>query len=78
MSWGHPIMLIIFVLLSKLGRLVNERLYIDGLFYKGSGIGRYYESLTKEFAKRGIEIFTCVPKKITKISKKILAIIETI
>jgi len=25
MSWGHPIMLIIFVLLSKLGRLVNEK-----------------------------------------------------
>jgi len=37
------------------------RLYIDGLFYKGTGIGRYYESLTKEFAKRGIRIYTCVP-----------------
>lgn len=37
------------------------KLYIDGLFYKGSGIGRYYESLTKEFAKRGIKIYTCVP-----------------
>jgi glycosyltransferase involved in cell wall biosynthesis len=36
-------------------------LYIDGLFYKGSGIGRYYESLTKEFAKMGIKIYTCVP-----------------
>ena len=36
-------------------------IYIDGLFYKGSGIGRYYESLTKEFAKRGIKIYTCVP-----------------
>lgn len=36
-------------------------LYLDGLFYKGSGIGRYYESLTKEFAKRGIKIYTCVP-----------------
>jgi glycosyltransferase involved in cell wall biosynthesis len=36
-------------------------LYIDGLFYKGSGIGRYYESLTKGFAKRGIKIYTCVP-----------------
>lgn len=40
------------------------KLYIDGLFYKGSGIGRYYESLTKEFAKRGIRIYTCVPKKL--------------
>ncbi|MEM0061514.1 MAG: glycosyltransferase family 1 protein [Fervidicoccaceae archaeon] len=40
------------------------KLYIDGLFYKGSGIGRYYESLTKEFAKRGIEIYTCVPKRL--------------
>jgi glycosyltransferase involved in cell wall biosynthesis len=37
------------------------KLYIDGLFYKGTGIGRYYESLTKEFAKRGIKIYTCVP-----------------
>lgn len=42
------------------------KLYIDGLFYKGSGIGRYYESLTKEFAKRGIEIYTCVPKRLQK------------
>ncbi|MGB9814109.1 MAG: glycosyltransferase family 4 protein [Thermovenabulum sp.] len=40
------------------------KLYIDGLFYKGSGIGRYYESLTKEFAKRGIKIYTCVPKRL--------------
>jgi hypothetical protein len=27
------------------------KLYLDGLFYKGTEIGRYYESLTKEFAK---------------------------
>jgi glycosyltransferase involved in cell wall biosynthesis len=40
------------------------KLYIDGLFYKGSGIGRYYESLTKEFAKRGIKIYTCVPNNL--------------
>jgi glycosyltransferase involved in cell wall biosynthesis len=40
------------------------KLYIDGLFYKGSGIGRYYESLTKEFAKRGIKLYTCVPEKL--------------
>ncbi|MEM5815944.1 MAG: hypothetical protein QXL14_02750, partial [Candidatus Aenigmatarchaeota archaeon] len=39
-------------------------LYIDGLFYKGSGIGRYYESLVKEFAKRGLTIFTCVPQRL--------------
>lgn len=38
------------------------KVYIDGLFYKGSGIGRYYEALTKEFAKRGIKIFTCIPQ----------------
>lgn len=44
----------------------NLTIYIDGLFYKGSGIGRYYESLTKEFAKRGIEIYTCVPKRLQK------------
>lgn len=41
-------------------------LYIDGLFYRGSGIGRYYESLTKEFAKRGISIVTCVPERLKK------------
>jgi glycosyltransferase involved in cell wall biosynthesis len=40
------------------------KLYIDGLFYKGSGIGRYYESLTKEFAKREIKIYTCIPKNL--------------
>jgi glycosyltransferase involved in cell wall biosynthesis len=40
------------------------KLYIDGLFYKGSGIGRYYESLTKEFAKRGLKIYTCVPNNL--------------
>jgi len=40
------------------------KLYLDGLFYKGSGIGRYYESLTKEFAKRGIKIYTCVPNNL--------------
>jgi len=40
------------------------KLYFDGLFYKGSGIGRYYESLTKEFAKRGIKIYICIPKKL--------------
>jgi glycosyltransferase involved in cell wall biosynthesis len=41
-----------------------KNIYIDGLFYKGSGIGRYYESLTEEFAKRGVKIFTCVPKRL--------------
>lgn len=45
-------------------RRSNMKLYLDGLFYKGSGIGRYYESLTKEFAKRGIKIYTCVPKNL--------------
>jgi glycosyltransferase involved in cell wall biosynthesis len=39
------------------------KIYLDGLFYKGSGIGRYYESLTKEFAKRGIKVYTCLPEK---------------
>lgn len=39
-------------------------LYLDGLFYKGSGIGRYYESLTKELAKKGIKIITSVPRRL--------------
>ena len=29
--------------------LHNKR---DTMFYKGAGIGRYYESLTKEFVKK--------------------------
>ena len=28
------------------------KIYLDGLFYKGSGIGKYYEFLIKELAKR--------------------------
>ncbi len=40
------------------------KIYIDGLFYRGSGIGRYYETLTKEFAKRAIKIYTCVGKNL--------------
>ena len=40
------------------------KLYLDGLFYKGSGIGRYYECLRKEFAKRGLKIYTCVPNNL--------------
>jgi hypothetical protein len=42
------------------------KIYIDGLFYKGSGIGRYYESLMKEFSKQDIKIYTCVPKRLKK------------
>lgn len=42
----------------------NLTLYIDGLFYKGSGVGRYYESLLKEWARLGFTIFTCVPKRL--------------
>lgn len=38
--------------------------YLDGLFYKGYGIGRHYKSLTKEYAKRGIKIYTCVLEKL--------------
>ncbi len=40
------------------------KIFIDGLFYKGSGIGRYYESLVKELSKRGIKIYTCVPERL--------------
>ncbi|HPP66653.1 MAG TPA: glycosyltransferase, partial [bacterium] len=39
-------------------------IYIDGLFYKGAGIGRYYESLTKELSNRNIKIITSIPKKL--------------
>ncbi len=39
----------------------NFSIYIDGLFFKGSGIGRYYESLVKEMSLKGMKIYTCVP-----------------
>jgi len=42
------------------------KIYIDGLFYTGSGIGRYYSSLIKEFSRRGIEIITTVPSHLEK------------
>ena len=40
--------------------------YIDGLFYKGAGIGRYYESLLKGLAKKDVKIYTCVPLQLKK------------
>lgn len=40
------------------------RVYVDGLFYKGTGIGRYYESMTKELAKIGLNIITSVPERL--------------
>jgi len=46
------------------------KIYIDGLFYKGSGIGRYYESLLKSLAENGIVIYTCVPKQYKKSFEK--------
>ena len=41
-------------------------IYIDGLFYKGAGIGRYYESLLKGLTKKGMKIYTCVPVEFKK------------
>jgi len=38
--------------------------YVDGLFYKGSGIGRYYEFLVSGLSKRGINIVTAVPERL--------------
>jgi hypothetical protein len=32
------------------------KLYLDGLFYKGFGIGKNYDLLIKEFTKRGLNI----------------------
>ena len=40
--------------------------YIDGLFYKGAGIGRYYESLLKGLAKKDVKIYTCVPLQLKR------------
>jgi len=46
-----------------------KKLYIDGLFYKGSGIGRYYESLIKGLSEK-FKIITCVPIKYKEEFKK--------
>ena len=54
------------------------KIYIDGLFYKGSGIGRYYESITKELAKRDVEIITSVPKRLKNDFEKDFAGISNI
>ena len=43
-----------------------SKIYLDGLFYKGAGIGRYYESLLKGLAKEGVKIYTCVPLELKK------------
>jgi len=45
-------------------------IYIDGLFYKGAGIGRYYETLVKELAKEGLQIYTCVPEELKDVFEK--------
>ncbi|WP_038056446.1 glycosyltransferase family 4 protein [Thermodesulfobacterium hydrogeniphilum] len=45
---------------------IPNKLYIDGLFYKGTGIGRYYESLVKELAQKGMKIYTCVSMEFKK------------
>ena len=41
------------------------KIYLDGLFYKSSGIGRYYSNLIKVLSK-DFEIVTHVPKKYQK------------
>jgi len=38
------------------------RIYVDGLFFKASGIGRYYEFLVRGLTERGCEIYTAVPE----------------
>lgn len=41
-----------------------KKIYFDGLFYKSSGIGRYYESLMKGLAQSGVTIYTCIPLRL--------------
>jgi len=41
-------------------------IYIDGLFYKGSGIGRYYSFLLRGFVEKDLKIYTQVPCKFKK------------
>ncbi|MDI3501798.1 MAG: hypothetical protein PWP22_1569 [Thermoanaerobacter sp.] len=40
------------------------KIYLDGLFYKGSGIGRYYSNLVKLFSENNIEVVTAVPRRL--------------
>jgi len=40
------------------------KIYVDGLFYKASGIGRYYEFLVRGLTERGCEIYTAVPERL--------------
>lgn len=46
------------------------KVYIDGLFYKGAGIGRYYETLIKGLVERGVVVYTCVPLKYRELFEK--------
>ncbi len=39
------------------------KIYIDGLFYKCAGIGRYYEVMLNELLNKGIKIITSIPNK---------------
>ncbi|SDN50768.1 Glycosyltransferase involved in cell wall bisynthesis [Desulfonauticus submarinus] len=39
------------------------KIYLDGIFYKGAGIGRYYENLLRELGRRKFYIYTLVPLK---------------
>lgn len=38
------------------------KIYVDGLFYKCAGIGRYYTSLVKGLVRKGVSIHASVPK----------------
>jgi glycosyltransferase involved in cell wall biosynthesis len=40
------------------------KIFIDGLFFNESGIGRYYECIVKELLKEDIVIYTCVDKRL--------------
>jgi len=39
------------------------KIYLDGLFYKQTGIGRYYSGLLKLLAENGFELVTTVPQR---------------
>jgi len=58
--------------------IMNCKIYVDGLFFKGSGIGRYYESIVKGLAEEGFKIYTCVPRRYEKEWKKIFSGVDTV
>lgn len=47
----------------RLQTSMRKKIFVDGLFYKGSGIGRYYSNLVHALLSAGLNVRTAVPQK---------------